>query len=393
MAAPGANALRAETALARAAVLFRLGALAQLALALPAVAHQFADLGPAIVLALVVTGESVALAVHWWRKRRVDRRTLTADVVFCAIALYVEAWLPTGFGLHTWAFFMYPFTLLTAIAIGIGYRRLGQVVAAAVVLMAAYWSARLVVQQESFGNFVPDSLSYGINAVVTFLVSTGVRRSGAVADAAEAKALTRAAEAAAQRQAAEYARVLHDRALQTLEMLARDPTLTDPDLHAHVRDEAVWLRALVEGGRPGPPDSLLGVLHDVVREQTRRGLRIDLNVVALRAGRVGMEPGPGVAVAVGGAVREALTNVTKHAGVRSAVVRAARDPSGRHLVVSVVDNGNGFDLDAVTEGLGLRRSIRERIEAVGGHVCVTSQPGTGTGTDVELWIPIRNETC
>ncbi|MFF5221525.1 sensor histidine kinase [Micromonospora sp. NPDC000212] len=385
----GANGLRAETVLTRAAVLFRLGALAQLALALPAVAGQLPDLGVALVLALVVTGESLALSTYWWRKRRVDRRTLTADVLFCSVALYAEAWLPTSSGLHTWAFFMYPFTLLAAIAIGIGYRRLGQVLAAAAVLMVAYWSARLTVQGESFGNFIPDSLSYGINAVVTFLVSSGVRRSGAVADAAEEQAMARAAEAAAQRQAAEYARVLHDRALQTLEMLSRDATLTDPELRAHVRDEAVWLRALVEGGRPGPTDSLLGVLHEVVREQTRRGLRIDLNVVALRAGPPGADPGPGAAAAIGGAVREALTNVAKHAGVRSAVVRAARDPGGRHLVVSVVDNGDGFDPGAVEEGLGLRCSIRERIAAVGGHVCVTSQPGAGT--DVELWIPIRDE--
>lgn len=79
-------------------------------------------------------------------------------------------------------------------------------------------------------------------------------------------------------------------------------------------------------------------------------------------------------------VCEALTNVLKHAECSDAEVRLAR--RNGMLEVQVRDAGRGFDQRRVTPG-GLR-NLAERVEALGGRLSVTSQPGHGTTVMAEL---------
>ncbi len=91
-----------------------------------------------------------------------------------------------------------------------------------------------------------------------------------------------------------------------------------------------------------------------------------------------------VARAVGGAVSEALTNAAKHGEATSATVYVeAADQGG--LFCSIKDDGHGFDPATSPEGVGLTRSIRGRIDEVGGRVEVVSRPGRGA--EVRLWVP------
>ncbi|MFP4149459.1 MAG: sensor histidine kinase, partial [Nitriliruptoraceae bacterium] len=92
-----------------------------------------------------------------------------------------------------------------------------------------------------------------------------------------------------------------------------------------------------------------------------------------------------VADAVLGAVTEALTNVGKHAAASRVVVYA--EPGEEDLLVSVRDDGVGFDPQQVTEGLGITASIRERIATVGGRADLRSEPGGGC--EVQLRLPSR----
>lgn len=96
--------------------------------------------------------------------------------------------------------------------------------------------------------------------------------------------------------------------------------------------------------------------------------------------------GPSMVQAVAGAVGEALTNAAKHGNAERATIFAepAEDSDGHAVFVSVHDNGMGFVVDEIEEGLGLSRSIRGRIDEQGGKVEVTSRPGKGT--EVKLWI-------
>jgi signal transduction histidine kinase len=71
---------------------------------------------------------------------------------------------------------------------------------------------------------------------------------------------------------------------------------------------------------------------------------------------------------------EALQNVAKYAGANEAIIRLGR--SNGDLTFEVVDDGQGFDR-ATTGGSGLT-NMRDRVEAVGGALIVTSTPGSGT---------------
>jgi signal transduction histidine kinase len=82
-------------------------------------------------------------------------------------------------------------------------------------------------------------------------------------------------------------------------------------------------------------------------------------------------------------IQEALTNVRKHAD--ATVVRVRADTRGRDLIVSVSDNGKGFDPNAPGEGLGLQ-GMEERARLLGGMFRITSEPQGGT--TVELTVPM-----
>jgi len=84
-----------------------------------------------------------------------------------------------------------------------------------------------------------------------------------------------------------------------------------------------------------------------------------------------------VAVALFRIAQEALNNVAKHAAANQ--VRMALSLQGLDAVLSVSDDGNGFDPAAAArrQRWGMR-TIRERAEAAGGRVDVVTSPGKGT---------------
>ena len=78
-------------------------------------------------------------------------------------------------------------------------------------------------------------------------------------------------------------------------------------------------------------------------------------------------------------VSESLTNVAKYAGASRAQVDLVRDDG--LLVVEVSDDGvGGADAD---KGSGLR-GLSDRVEALGGRLRVSSEPGRGTTVRAEL---------
>jgi signal transduction histidine kinase len=87
------------------------------------------------------------------------------------------------------------------------------------------------------------------------------------------------------------------------------------------------------------------------------------------------------------AARQALENVVAHAGASRAALFAEED--GGAVVVTVRDDGRGFAYDeaAFTAAgkMGLVKSIKGRVEQLGGHLRVTSRPGAGA--EVELRVP------
>lgn len=87
-------------------------------------------------------------------------------------------------------------------------------------------------------------------------------------------------------------------------------------------------------------------------------------------------------------VSEALTNVLKHACAGHVTVRITR--SDGRLQVEVTDDGRGFPT-ATTHGSGLT-GMRDRTEAVGGELTITSRAGTGTVIRARLPEHVREDT-
>lgn len=83
--------------------------------------------------------------------------------------------------------------------------------------------------------------------------------------------------------------------------------------------------------------------------------------------------------------QEALENVVRHANASRAVVTLESADGGVKLTIS--DDGSGFNLAArKSENRFGLRGLRERAEALGGRLNVSSQPGQGTEISF-LWEP------
>ncbi|MFF5422478.1 sensor histidine kinase, partial [Streptomyces misionensis] len=115
-------------------------------------------------------------------------------------------------------------------------------------------------------------------------------------------------------------------------------------------------------------------LEESVRAAEALGLR-----VTARYHEPPRVPGD-VALPFAQAVTEALNNVRCHAGTGHAYLTVTGD-SGR-LVVTVVDRGRGFEPGSGGGGLGLTRSVHERMRGIGGHATVDSAPGEGVSVEL-----------
>lgn len=87
------------------------------------------------------------------------------------------------------------------------------------------------------------------------------------------------------------------------------------------------------------------------------------------------------------AMLQALSNSIKHAGPMAArVVRAVPIGDGG-IRITVRDDGQGFTMaDIAPERLGVRVSIIDRVQLIGGSADIRSTPGSGTTVVLE-WVP------
>lgn len=84
-------------------------------------------------------------------------------------------------------------------------------------------------------------------------------------------------------------------------------------------------------------------------------------------------------------VREAVTNIQRHARARRASI--ALETVGEEAVLRIVDDGRG---GAIVPGNGLS-GMRERIEAVGGRLRIDA--GKGEGTRIEVRVPLAADAA
>jgi len=81
-------------------------------------------------------------------------------------------------------------------------------------------------------------------------------------------------------------------------------------------------------------------------------------------------------------VQECLTNIIKHSGATEVDINMLTLNSNCFLI-SVIDNGIGFNLQTVDSGLGLT-SIRERSAILNAKIVIDSVEGGGTRVILEV---------
>jgi NarL family two-component system sensor histidine kinase LiaS len=80
--------------------------------------------------------------------------------------------------------------------------------------------------------------------------------------------------------------------------------------------------------------------------------------------------------------QEALANISRHSAATAAEIHLACD--AEQVTLTISDNGRGFPAAAINgKGMGLR-SMRERVESLGGHLTIESEPRQGTRIEVCL---------
>ncbi|TDT16676.1 signal transduction histidine kinase [Ilumatobacter fluminis] len=175
----------------------------------------------------------------------------------------------------------------------------------------------------------------------------------------------------------EVGRVLHDTVLQTLALVQRRTSSTDPDLADAARRADRDLRAYLFGASSRSTADLESRVRTEV-ERARTGHTTPVTVSVLDDGCRLDEHAQDL---VARAIAESVANALEHAEASRVVVFVESQPDG-HVFASVSDDGVGFDPGAPRTSHGLDRSVIGRLEEIGGAVELTS---SSEGTEVCLW--------
>jgi PAS domain S-box-containing protein len=214
-----------------------------------------------------------------------------------------------------------------------------------------------------------------------------------------ARLIAQAHDKAAMEERARLARELHDSVTQALFSMnlttrSAEVLLNRPDVdHAELKQKLWDLRQLTQGAlaemralifelRPGAleEEGLVQALRKhAAAVQGRRLLHVEVHLDGEQ------EPPrlrPAAEEALYRIAQEALHNVVKHAKASAAEIGIGADD--RHVILTVTDNGVGFDPEHVPAGhMGLE-NMCQRAEALGGSCDVQSAPGKGTTLTVQL---------
>jgi signal transduction histidine kinase len=127
-------------------------------------------------------------------------------------------------------------------------------------------------------------------------------------------------------------------------------------------------------------------LNELINDLTRKlSQRVEFKIKITQRGN-SIDLPPETAQLVFFIIREALSNVEKHAEACSVEIALIWQPSG--LSVTIADDGKGFAPDGVdaNKHFGLE-IIQERVAALDGRVEIC--PSIDHGTAVNFWVPIR----
>lgn len=168
---------------------------------------------------------------------------------------------------------------------------------------------------------------------------------------------------------------LHDSVLQTLALIQRhadDAAAVSALARKQERELRTWLYGET------PRDESLRAALAAIASDVESNFPINVEIVCVGDAEVDDR-----VQALVQAVREAVTNAAKHS--QSSRVDVYAEVQGGVIEAFVRDRGVGFDPASVPEGrMGVRESIKARIERHGGTAVIRSDAGTGTEVRLEI---------
>ena len=210
---------------------------------------------------------------------------------------------------------------------------------------------------------------------------------------AQLRALTTRLQQVREEERAMVARDLHDQIGQILTAIKMDMTwlarrLPEKKGEAHDRikkaielisDGARSMRKICSGLRPGILDDLglaAAIEWQAGEFASRTGVSCQVSLP-----QDDLQLDGDLATAIFRIFQESLTNVARHAEAQA--VRASLYTQNGNLLLVVVDDGKGFREAEISGSLGLL-GMKERAQACGGDLQISSSPGDGTTVTVRV---------
>ena len=246
----------------------------------------------------------------------------------------------------------------------------------------------------NFQNMTGAVLNYIVAGVAIGIVSRVLVRSAEAVAAASTKLIEERERAARLAEREKLARQIHDSVLQTLSFVHKrgrelaSKGAVPPEEVARLSDLAAKqetdLRRLILRDPEEAPTGSASLRESL--EELAGGIE-GVPVTVSSVGPMWMPRARADELVA--AVRQALENVVRHADASRAIVFADRE--GQEITVSVRDDGAGFVYDEAQlqrDGkAGMLKSMKGRVEELGGRMIVTSSPGNGT--EIEFRVPSR----
>ncbi|HJS27475.1 MAG TPA: ATP-binding protein [Actinomycetota bacterium] len=381
-------------------LVFRWASFAFMSIAAVVRLNEFAEPEVAVA-ALVVTGTWnvwFSLTAGW--RRRID---LVVDLAIAVALLPVSGIVMADGKVTEQLFFATQYPASVALTMGAATGVVGGLLAGLALSVGLVWSR--VTNGYALGDLEGEHWGDIVNGAVYYLSAGGaagvVRRALRTSTLERSRALEEAsrehdrAVRLAERDA--LGREIHDSVLQALAMVVKrgkeltaQTSVASQDVGELVelagRQEQALRKLLSE--LPGePPAGMVSVRSAL--ETVATGVH-GVPVTVTAAGQSWVSAA--MMGELSSAVHEALDNVVEHAGATRVTVYV--ESLDRELVISVRDDGIGFQYDEqrlAGEGkLGLLKSMKGRVEDLGGSMLVHT--AAGRGTEIEFRLPIGEAT-
>jgi signal transduction histidine kinase len=352
----------------------------------------------------VLAWVSIGIAGAWtlWLTvptRGWDRTTLWLDLFVCCWLISVSALVVfDGEVVSGRAFFATGYPVSAALAWGVRYGPRGGLLAGGI--LSGFLVLTRPLNAVPLGDLSGGEIRDIAGGVVNYLLAGGavgivsllLIRSAEALESATAALVLERERAARLAERESLARQIHDSVLQALALIhkrGRELARRSPIPAAEVASlselagrEEVELRGLILREPADVPEGRISLRAEL--ESLARSFD-ELDVTVSSVGPVWCERAEGQELVA--AVRQGLTNVEKHARASHATVFVDGDERG--ISLSLRDDGAGFVYDETklrADGkAGLLKSMKGRVEDLGGSMIVTTAPGKGT--EIEFFVP------